>query len=79
MNIPSERVLKKPFITKTYFSTGNLVVPAADLNTFMLQGFYHELHTFLMITEGKAEKEMIGNDLEQLINIYEVMDQMRIA
>jgi len=77
MNIPSERVLKKPLIAKTYFSTGNLIVPAADLNTFMLQGFFQELHTFLMITEGKPEKKMIGNDLEQLINIYQVMDQLR--
>ena len=67
----------KPLIAKTYFSTGNLIVPAADLNTFMLQGFFQELHTFLMITEGKPEKKMIGNDLEQLINIYQVMDQLR--
>lgn len=72
-NIPSERLYPQPLVTKEYFSTGNMINPVLNLNTLVLQGFYHELENFICITEGLKPDH---NDLNTLGPLYELMDEL---
>lgn len=77
LDIPMERVLHKPLLTKQYFGSSNFIVPAADLNSLYLQGFYDEIRQFIELTEGRLVNPDYRNDLPGLINLYSIMDQMQ--
>lgn len=78
LNIPTERLLQQPTTRKTYFTTGNFLVPAIDLNTLAIQGFYHELETFIQLAEGMpAAGKVVRNDLPGLTSLYQVIEQIR--
>jgi virulence factor len=72
LNIPTERLTHQPVVTKEYFSSNNLIIPSLDLNTLVLQGFYEEIKSFVLITEN----DLTENDLPSLINIYEVLERI---
>jgi virulence factor len=75
-NIPAERLLKSPVISKKYFSDGNLVMPAFELNTLVLQGFYDEILSFVRKVEaGKHAGH--DNDLTGVRFLYKVLDELR--
>jgi virulence factor len=75
LNIPAERLFSQPVITKEYFSAGRLIVPALELNTLFLQGFYHELESFVNAVESGDSTG--SNDLIGLIPVYRILDQLR--
>jgi len=75
-NIPAERLLHQPVLSKEYFSIQNLIIPAVELNTLMLQGFYNEINTFIKITENKISDQPI-NDLPELIEVYRVIEELK--
>ncbi|MBC7848728.1 MAG: Gfo/Idh/MocA family oxidoreductase [Chitinophagaceae bacterium] len=77
LNMPTERVLQKPVVLNKYFTVSNLIVPAADQNSFFVQGFYGELLHFLQLTSGTNSGEHLRNDLPGLSNIYGIMEEMR--
>ncbi len=76
-NIPAERILGQPVITKEYFSTGNFISPVHELNTLVLQGFYHEIETFIELVENPRSNKTNRNDLAGLMNVYSVIEQLR--
>jgi virulence factor len=73
LNLPTERVMDKPLITKKYFSVNNLVLPSFDLNTLVLQGFYDEIRAFIMLVENEQKSE---NDLVGLGSLYKILDEL---
>ncbi|GAC1429084.1 MAG: Gfo/Idh/MocA family oxidoreductase [Chitinophagaceae bacterium] len=75
LNIPVERLYRKPIITKNYFSVSSLLVPALELNTLVLQGFYKELETFIQIVESD-HNSCNGNDLVGLVPVYKILDDL---
>ncbi|WP_315816834.1 hypothetical protein [Paraflavitalea speifideaquila] len=78
MNIPIERLLQQPIVRKTYFTTGNLLTPVAELNTLVLQGFYHEMEAFIQLTEGMPHTDkLVKNDLPGLRPCYNIIEQIR--
>jgi virulence factor len=78
LNIPTERVLQQPVVRKTYFSAGNLLIPAIDMNTLQLQGFYHELEAFIQLVEGMpGAGKLVRNDLPGLVSVYKVIEEIR--
>lgn len=76
LNIPSERLLHKPVITKQYFSVSNLIIPSFDLNTLVLQGFFDEIRSFIELVE-KGKPSRYVNDLIGLKSVYQVLDELR--
>ena len=76
LNIPSERVLNQPVTIRKYFSSKNLLLPVAELNTLLLQGFYQEIESFVGIVEDGATKA-INNDLQGLIPLFELFEKIR--
>jgi virulence factor len=78
MNIPTERLLQQPIVRKTYFTTGNLLTPVAELNTLVLQGFYHEMEAFIQLTEGMPNaNKLVKNDLPGLKPIFNIIEEIR--
>ncbi|MFT3701011.1 MAG: Gfo/Idh/MocA family oxidoreductase [Agriterribacter sp.] len=75
MHLPTERIFKQAEITKEYFSTGNLVMPVNEMNTFVLQGFYKELETFIFLVENDVTPGV--NDLKDLIPLYKAIKQLK--
>lgn len=75
-NIPSERLLKQPLIIKQYFSANNLIIPAAELNTLVLQGFFHEIGMFVELVE-KNTISSFSNDLPGLSGVYKLIGSIR--
>jgi len=75
LDIPVERLYQKPVITKNYFSVSNLIIPAFELNTLVLQGFYKELETFIQIVES-GNNTSDGNDLTGLLPVYKILDEL---
>ncbi|MEP6747342.1 MAG: Gfo/Idh/MocA family oxidoreductase [Bacteroidota bacterium] len=75
LNMPTERLYQEPVITKNYFSVSNLVMPAPETNTLILQGFYHELETFIKMVESR-ENISDANDLIGLQSIYKILDEL---
>lgn len=76
-NLPTERLLHAVSITKEYFSAANLVLPVAELNTLVLQGFYGELVQFIREVEGGRSKTHHSNDLLRLRNVYNVIEMLK--
>jgi virulence factor len=74
MHLPVERILNKPLISKKYFSINNLVIPAFDLNTLVLQGFYGEIRSFVMKVESGRGFE---NDLSGMQSLYKILDELK--
>ena len=74
MYLPTERILAKPQISKKYFSVNNLVIPAFNLNTLVLQGFYGEIRSFIMLVENGRSVE---NDLTGMKSLYRILDQLK--
>lgn len=80
LNIPTERLLQQPVVRKTYFSAGGLLIPAIDMNTLQLQGFYHELEAFIQLVEGMPNTgKLVKNDLPGLVSVYKLIDEIRRA
>ncbi|MEO5683685.1 MAG: Gfo/Idh/MocA family oxidoreductase [Chitinophagaceae bacterium] len=75
MNIPAERIYQQPVVIKQYFSVSNMIIPAAELNTLVLQGFYKELETFIRVVES-IDYRGSGNDLPGLFPVYKILDQL---
>ncbi len=72
-NLPTERLLQNSIVYKEYFSAGRLIVPAFESNSFVIQGFYDEIKTFIEIVEtGNAQHPI--NDLVQLLPTYKIVD-----
>lgn len=76
-NIPAERLLQQPVVTKSYFTASNLIVPAFENNSLFLQGFYTELETFIRMVETEPGKNDIINDLRSLVTVYAAIDQLK--
>jgi hypothetical protein len=76
LNIPSERLFRKPLIIKKYFSANNLVIPSLDLNTLVLQGFYDELRVFVDIVE-KGGWSGSANDLVGMRPLFRILDELK--
>jgi len=76
LNMPSERILHQPLVSREYFSTHNLIAPVMELNTLVLQGFYDEINTFLQITENNI-LDQSANDLEGLIAVYQIIEKLK--
>jgi virulence factor len=76
LNLPAERILNQPVVTKQYFSANNFILPVAELNTIYLQGFLNELESFISIAE-QGKKGVIANDLPGLLNLYSIFDTIR--
>jgi len=74
MNLPSERILSKPLISKKYFSINHLVIPAFNLNTLVLQGFYNEIKSFILQVENGTKTE---NDLVGMGTLYKILDELQ--
>lgn len=77
LNIPAERLLQQPAISKEYYTSGPSMVPALDLNTLFTQGFYDEVNDFVSLVEGRAAAGTPENDLSSLLNVYEVLEQLK--
>jgi virulence factor len=77
LNIPTERLFNQPLVTKEYFSAANLIVPAPELNTLVLQGFYNEVKTFIEIVERSSSKNMVQNDLFGMISTFEIIEKLQ--
>lgn len=76
MNVPAERIMNQPVITKQYFSANNFILPVAELNTLFLQGFLNEIESFVSVAEkGTGPSEI--NDLPGLLNLYSIFDKVR--
>jgi virulence factor len=74
LNLPAERIRDKPLISKKYFSVNNLIIPSFNLNTLVLQGFYDEIRTFIMLVENGQKSE---NDLAGLCSLYKIIDELQ--
>lgn len=76
-NIPSERLMNQPLVTKQYFSAHSLIIPTAEVNTLVLQGFYNEVKAFIEIAEGWRNDGIVQNDLPGLKSVYEIIEELR--
>ncbi|PVD53913.1 hypothetical protein DC498_00505 [Terrimonas sp.] len=76
LNLPTERVLSQPETIKEYFSTGNLVMPVKEMNTLVLQGFYKELETFILLAESE-NNVWDANDLKGLTDLYKILHTLQ--
>lgn len=76
LSLPTERVLSDPEITKEYFSAGNLVMPVLEMNTLVLQGFYKEVESFVLLCES-GENTSRNNDLETLTGLYRILRKLK--
>jgi virulence factor len=76
LNLPAERILNQPTVTKKYFSANNFILPVAELNTIYLQGFLSELESFVTIAEN-VQSQPNTNDLPGLVNLYSILDSIR--
>jgi virulence factor len=74
MHLPTERIIDKPQISKKYFSVNNLVIPAFNLNTLVLQGFYNEIRSFVLLVENGRRTE---NDLVGMASLYRILDELK--
>jgi virulence factor len=79
LNIPAERLINQPLIIKEYFSATNLIIPAPELNTLVLQGFYNEVKTFIEIVEGQVSKNILQNDLPGMMPTFEIIEQLQAS
>jgi virulence factor len=78
LNIPSERLLRQPAITKEYYSAGPSITPAMDLNTLVTQGFYDEVGAFVSLVENNGQAAgQPKNDLSSLLNVYQAIESLR--
>jgi len=66
--------MDKPLISKKYFSVNNLVIPAFNLNTLVLQGFYAEIRSFITLVEKGHKSE---NDLAGMHLLYRIIDELK--
>ena len=74
LNIPAERILHQPSVTRQYFSIESLISPVREVNTLVIQGFYNELEEFIArVEKGTSTK----NDLPQLVSVYGILDELR--
>jgi virulence factor len=74
MHLPTERIMDKPQISRKYFSINNLVIPAFNLNTLVLQGFYGEIRSFILLVENGRKSE---NDLVGMQSLYRILDELK--
>ena len=74
MHLPTERIMDKPMISRKYFSVNNLVIPAFNLNTLVLQGFYAEIRSFVLLVENDRKSE---NDLTGMQSLYRILDELK--
>jgi hypothetical protein len=74
MHLPTERIMDKPMISKKYFSVNNLVIPSFNLNTLVLQGFYNEIRSFILLVENGLRTE---NDLSGMDSLYRILDELK--
>ncbi|OJY93243.1 MAG: hypothetical protein BGP13_16535 [Sphingobacteriales bacterium 40-81] len=75
-NLPTERVLNQPETIKEYFSSGNFVMPVKEMNTLVLQGFYKELETFILLAESE-NNVWDANDLKGLTDLYKILHTLQ--
>jgi virulence factor len=76
LNLPVERILHKPQITKKYFSVNNMIIPSFDLNTLVLQGFYDEMLAFATIVEN-GKQFGYENDLIKMRPVFRILDELK--
>jgi len=74
MHLPAERIMDKPQVSRKYFSINNLVIPALNLNTLVLQGFYGEISAFISLVENGRKSE---NDLAGMKSLYRILDELK--
>ncbi len=77
LGVPSERILAQHPSRKMLFSANNLLLPVAESNTLVLQGFYHELKKFFDLVEKQQNAIEEANDLAGLLSVYELLDSIR--
>ena len=78
MNIPAERWLNRPAVTKEYFSGSPSLLPTAGTNSWLTQGFLPEIETFVSLVEGHPVKPPVTtNDLPSLLGIYDIIEKLK--
>ena len=75
-NLPTERILKQPEISKLYFSASNFILPIKETNGIVLQGFYDEIKTFVDIVENRGNN-VIHNDLHGMLSLYNILEKLK--
>jgi virulence factor len=80
LNIPTERILNQPSVTKEYFAGSASMIPALEMNSLVTQGFYKEIETFLMLIEGNGKMPATpASDLDSLLHTYTIIEKIRNA
>jgi len=89
LNIPTERVLGHPAVTKEYFSDTPTLTPAQETNTLYTQGFLPEIEHFISLVENPRATPRpasganpnnngeASNDLPSLLNLYQLIEKLR--
>lgn len=75
MGVPLEKVLPSKQEKQLIHHYNNGLNPIKEQNLLVDQGFYGEVETFTMLTEGR--KASNRSSLKDLINVYEVIDQIK--
>jgi virulence factor len=76
MNIPAERLMNRPLITKEYWSGTPTLTPALETNTLYTQGFLNEIEDFVARVENPGTDAAEANDLGSLTPIYELFQAL---
>lgn len=76
LNIPAERLMNRPLMTKEYFSGTPTLVPALETNTLYTQGFLAEMEAFVTHVENPGADTGETNDLASLTGIYQLFHSL---
>ncbi len=74
LNLPLEK-LTGPEQTKKVVMQSNDFNPVGSNNSLYLMGFYPSLETF---SQRVAKRAAHSTDMEQLVNVYELLDQLKL-
>jgi virulence factor len=72
--IPVEKILKSPLKKITYLN-GNSFIPAAELSTHNLKGFYPSVEQFISLAE--TNKSSFLSSLQSLLPVYKILDKIK--
>lgn len=74
LGIPLEKILKTP-VRKEVLYNVNGFVPVKENNALYVQGYYHEIATFLKMTEGNNSAKNVSSpqDLEETYRLIELI------
>lgn len=79
MNIPAERLMNRPLVTREYWSGIPTLTPAMETTTWYTQGFLEEIEDFVTRVEDPRATPVNradDNDLASLLPIYELFQSL---